>query len=216
MAEDRQIHAMIEFIERDAQEKAREFDDEAQALYDAEKAALVEQQKKKVINDFTEAQKKAEIAHRVTRAQLSKDERLRINDCRLSKLDQLKQDAEKKIRAMVSAGGAPYKKLLKDLLIQSAVGIECDATVVVRKQDEAEVKGLLKDAEAAVKKARGKTVTLTIAKENLTDADWGGMTLHSTDGKITNQNTLAYRMATVFTEQIPTLRHALFHPLGNQ
>ena len=48
MAEDRQIHAMIEFIERDAQEKAREFDDEAQALYDAEKAALVEQQKKKV------------------------------------------------------------------------------------------------------------------------------------------------------------------------
>jgi len=215
MAEDRQIHAMIEFIERDAQEKAREYDDEAQSLYDAEKATLVEAAKKKVAAEAEEAKKQAEVTRRVARAMLSKEERMRVNDARSAVLDTVQSQTEAKVRAVVKDAGK-YKQLLADLLRQSALAIDGDCEVTCRKQDEGTVKGLLKSAEEAVAAANGKKVSISLAKnKSLSDEeDWGGVVLTTTDGRISCHNTLKYRAQAVIKEQLPTLRHALFHPQG--
>eukprot|EP00672_Neobodo_designis_P018233 CAMPEP_0174827590 /NCGR_PEP_ID=MMETSP1114-20130205/822_1 /TAXON_ID=312471 /ORGANISM="Neobodo designis, Strain CCAP 1951/1" /LENGTH=218 /DNA_ID=CAMNT_0016061257 /DNA_START=59 /DNA_END=715 /DNA_ORIENTATION=- len=211
-SEDRQIQAMIEFIDRDAQEKVREYDDEAQALYDSEKANLVEAQKKKVIAATADAKKQLEVDRRVARAQVSKQERMRVMEARGEALDQVKQRTEQQVRQLVK-DSTKYKQLLADLLRQSAIAIAADADVVCRKQDEGVVKGLLKQAEEAAQQACGKAVKLTLSKEHLDDeASWGGVTLKSAGGhKVICDNTLAARTAHCFDEQMPTVRHYLFH-----
>jgi len=211
-SEDRQIQAMIEFIDRDAQEKVREYDDEAQAMYDSEKANLVEAQKKKVIAQTADAKKDLEVNRRVARAQVSKQERMRVMEARGEALDQVKQRTEEQVRALVK-DATKYKQLLADILRQSAVSIADDADVLCRKQDEQIVKGLLKQAEEAGSRATGKPMKLTLSKDKLDDeAAWGGVVLKSANNhKVICDNTLAARMAHCFDEQMPTVRYYLFH-----
>jgi vacuolar-type H+-ATPase subunit E/Vma4 len=105
------------------------------------------------------------------------------------------------------------KQLLADLLRQSAVAIAADADVLCRQQDEAIVKSLLKQAQDAAETATGKSVKLTLSKEKLDDeTSWGGVTLKSAKGgKVVCDNTLAARLTHCFEEQLPTVRHYLFH-----
>jgi V-type H+-transporting ATPase subunit E len=209
--EDRQIQAMIEFIERDAQEKAREYADEAQAMYDSEKANLVEAQKKKVVANSEENKKQMEINRRVARAQTSKQERMRVMEARGQAMSTLKARAEEDIRKLVK-DQTKYKQLLADLLRQSATAIAADAEVVVRQADEAVVNGLLKQAQEAAEQVIGKPVTLTMSKERLEDdVAWGGVTLKSANGKVVCNNTLSVRLAHCFEEQEPTMRYFLFN-----
>lgn len=210
--EDRQITAMIEFIDRDAQEKVREYDDEAQAMYDSEKANLVEAQKKKVLAAHEEAKKQLEINRRVGRAQVSKQERMRVEEARGEAVAQVQKLTREKVQKLINDQGK-YKQLLADLLRQSAVAIADDADVLCRKQDEGVVKSLLKQTEQAASAACGKPVKLTMSKDSLDDAAaWGGVTLKSSNGhKVVCDNTLAARTAHCFAEQMPTVRHYLLH-----
>lgn len=211
-SEDRQIQAMIEFIERDAQEKAREYDDEAQSLYDSEKANLVEAAKKKVAASSAEQKKQLDVDRRVARAQVSKQQRMRVMEERISVLENVKEQTKAGILKLVKDQGK-YKTLMADLLRQSAVAVDADADVFVRKADEGLAKGLLKQTEQAVQAATGKAVKLTIAKDNLDDDEaWGGCVLKSAGGhNIVCDNSLSYRTRNCFNEQLPTVRHFLFH-----
>lgn len=210
--EDRQIQAMIEFIDRDAQEKVREYDDEAQALYDSEKANLVEAQKKKVLATTEEAKKQLEVQRRVARAQISKQERMRVEEARGATVEAVQKRTQEEIKKLVK-DQTKYKQLLADLLRQSAISIAADADVLCRKQDEGVVKGLLKQAEDAATASTGKPVKLTLSKDKLDDEEsWGGVVLKSAGGhKVVCDNTLAARTSHCFAEQMPTVRHYLFH-----
>lgn len=214
MSEDKQIQAMIEFIERDAQEKIREYEDEAQNQYDAEKANLVEAEKKKVIASTENRKKQIEVDRRVNRALQVKEQRLRVMEERGRLLDTLQEGAKNEIFALMK-DLPKYKELLRGLMIQSAVAIQSDCEVLCRKADEATIKSFFAEAADAVLKATGKTVQFIIAKTSLTDEeDWGGVTLVSKDGKISCNNTLSYRARHAFTEQLPTIRYQLFHELA--
>jgi V-type H+-transporting ATPase subunit E len=208
--DDRQIHAMIEFIERDAHEKAREYDDEAQSVYDSEKASLVESQKKKVAQQAEKEKKKIDVDDRVGKARVSKAQRMKLLDERVAIVDNLKEQTQQQVQQLVN-NATKYKQLLADLLRQSAVAIEADANVQCRKSDEAVVKGLLPAAEQAVHQKTGLVVKLSIGKEPLEDAAWGGVILTSTDGRIKCNNTLKSRTEHCFAEQLPTVRHFLFN-----
>ena len=209
--EDRQIQAMIEFIDRDAQEKVREYDDEAQALYDSEKANLVEAQKKKVVAAAEDKKKSLEVDRRVARAQIAKQERMRVEEARGAAMDQVRKRTEDEIRKIVK-DQTKYKQLLADLLRQSAIAIAADAEVVCRKQDAAVVKGLLKQACDSACQSTGKNFTLKMSEQALEDeVAWGGVTLKTLNGKVVCDNTLAARTAHGFEEQMPTIRHQLFH-----
>ena len=212
MAEDdRQIHAMIEFIERDAHEKAREYDDEAQSVYDSEKASLVEAQKKKVAAEASKQMKQIDVQHRVQQAQSTKLQRMKLLDERVAIVDSLKDQTKLQVQGLVK-DATKYKQLLADLLRQAAIAVEADAVVKCRKADEAAVKTLLANAEQAAVSATGKPCTLSISADNLEDqVSWGGIMLTSADGKITCDNTLASRTSHCFAEQLPIVRHYLFN-----
>lgn len=210
MSEDKQIQAMIDFIERDAQEKIREYEDEAQNQYDAEKANLVEAEKKKVIASSENRKKQIEVERRVARANLVKEQRLRVMEERGVILDQLRDAAKAEVFALMK-DPAKYKVLLKGFFLQAAVALQSDCEVQCRKIDENVVKSLIAEGVEAVKAAHGKQVTISVSKTSLIDDAWGGVILVSADGKIVCNNTLSYRAHHAFHEQLPTIRYLLFH-----
>lgn len=214
MNEDKQIQSMVDFIDREAQEKVEELEQAAQEEYDTEKMRLVESEKAKVRADCEKKRKAAEVGQRVARANHMKTQRVRVMDERAKVLETLKDKVKAKILALVK-DEKKYKALMADLLRQAATSVASDGDVLVRKVDEALAKNLLRDAEVAVEKALGKPIKLTLSKNYLEDSEaWGGLVVQTPDGRVVCNNTLALRMTHMFGEQLPTVRYILFdeHP----
>ena len=211
MHEDKQIQGMVDFIERDAHEKARELEDEANAQYNSEKANYVEVEKKKVLANYEKRKADAEINRRVSAASHSQEQRMRLLDNRRELLDTLQNRVQQKIKGIINDQNK-YTALLQNLLNQAAVSVRADAEVTVRQQDVNVMKSLFKKAEAEVQRITGKKISLSVnTNEYLSDEeDWGGLILVGFNGQIVCQNTLAIRAKHVFEEQIPTVRHLMF------
>lgn len=210
MSEDRQIQSMIDFIEREAQEKAEELDAAAQEEYDVEKMRLVEAEKAKIRANLEKRKKQAEVERRVTRANHAKAQRLRVMEERATILQQLDELVKKKILALVN-DKTKYTQLLLDLIRQSFAAIQADAVVQCRKQDEQLITKALPDLHKWYE-SRGGSATLTVSKDFLDDGEaWGGVVLRSRDGRIVCNNTLSYRARHCFAEQTPTVRYYLFN-----
>ena len=212
MHEDKQIQGMVDFIERDAHEKARELEDEANAQYNSEKANYVEVEKKKALAAFEKSKKQVEIDRRVSAAGHSQEQRMRVLDTRREILDTLQSRVHSKITGVVN-DERKYAPLLQSLLSQAAVAVRADAVVTVRQKDANLVKGMFKNTETEVERITGRKIKLSLDNQNtLSDEqDWGGVVLVGFNGQITCENTLAIRAGHVFDEQLPTVRYQMFH-----
>ena len=209
--EERQIQSMIDFIEREADEKIQELKQMAEEEYDTEKMRLVESEKAKVRADAEKKKKNIEIQQRVARANHTKEQRVRLMEERARLLEELKASTRKKVGGLINDKNK-YKQLMADLLLQSVVAIQADSNVFVRKADEQVARALLKETETAYEKKTGKKVSLTLSKDSLDEEEsWGGVVLKTLDGKIICNNALAYRAESVFKEQLPTVRYLLFN-----
>eukprot|EP01084_Bolivina_argentea_P144596 253645_1 len=214
MSEERQIQSMIDFIEREAAEKAEELNYMGQEEYDTEKMRLVEAAKANVRADAEKKKKNVEVQQRVNRANHTKGQRVRVMESRAVLLEELKTKTKQKMVALVNNQNK-YKQLMGDLLKQSAKSIKGDSQVFTRKADANMVKGLLKETEQWYSNNCGGRISLSMSSESLDDDEaWGGVCLKTTDGKITCNNTLAYRSESIFKEQLPSVRYALFNPEG--
>lgn len=111
MSEARQIQSMIDFIEREAQEKAEEVDAAAQQEYDIEKMRLMQAEKSKIRSNLDKRKKQVDIDRRVARANYSKAQRLRLMDARAKVMDELHERTHKGVISFVS-DPAKYKPLL--------------------------------------------------------------------------------------------------------
>lgn len=211
MQEDKQIQGMVDFIERDAHEKARELEDEANAQYNSEKANFVEVEKKKVLAAFEKNKKQAEIDRRVTAAGHSQQQRMRVLDNRREILDSLQARIQQKVKSVIN-NQTQYAVLLQNLLNQAAVAVRADSVVTVRQADVNLIKSMFKKTEAEVLRITGKRVTLSVDNSNFLndEEDWGGVILVGFNGQITVPNTLAIRAQNVFEEQLPTVRYLMF------
>jgi V-type H+-transporting ATPase subunit E len=211
MSEDKQIQSMIDFIEREAKEKAEELDQSAQEEYDVEKMRLVEAEKNKIRAATENKKKQVEVERRVNRANHTKEQRVRMMEERAGVLAALRDQTQQKIKALVNDQNK-YRQLLTDLLRQALMAIQADTVVQCRKKDESLVQKAIKDVEAHYQKTTGKSASVTISKDSLVDEEsWGGIILSSTDGRIVCNNTLSYRCDHAFKEQLPTIRFMLFN-----
>lgn len=210
MSEDRQIQSMIDFIEREAHEKAEELDQAAQEEYDVEKMRLVEAEKAKIRANLEKRKKQVEVDRRVARANHSKKQRLHMMEERGVILESLKEDIKKRILAKVQ-DTAGYKPMLGGLMRQAAAAVDSDSVVVCRKEDEQLVNSLVGETVAWFKSTHGRDITIEVCRtENLKSEEaWGGVIFRSTDGRITSNNTLSARLGHCFTEQLPRIRYEL-------
>ena len=105
-----------------------------------------------------------------------------------------------------------YQQLLTDIIRQSVAVIISDVTIQCRKQDEPVIRKLIDETQQWYQAKSGKAVKLVVEKTYLNDAEaWGGVVLRSADGRIVCDNTLSYRAASCFAEQLPTIRYYLFN-----
>lgn len=212
MAEDRQIQSMIDFIEREAHEKAEELDQAAQEEYDVEKMRLVEAEKAKIRTNLDKKKKQVEVDRRVASAHHSKKQRIRLMEERGKVLDELKDICKSKIMNVVQ-DAKQYKLLLANLLNQSVAAVQDDCTVECVAEDDGLVKGLFSEAQAHYEKTTGNKVSITLDSSKLKREDvWGGLVVRSADGRITCNNTLVARMSHCFQEQLPRIRFNLLNP----
>lgn len=212
MSEARQIQSMIDFIEREAQEKAEELDSAAQEEYDVEKMRLVEAEKAKIRANLERKKKQVDVDRRVAGANYAKEQRLRVMEERARVMEKLHEQTKQRIMSMV-ANPSTYRQLLESLIHQSLLAIRTDSVLRCRREDEPEVARMVKDLERWYQEKTGSSATIQTSKDFLDSTEaWGGVIVASTDGRIICNNTLSYRTRTCFDEQLPTVRYYLFNP----
>ncbi|EPY37591.1 V-type H+-transporting ATPase subunit E [Angomonas deanei] len=210
MSEARQIQSMIDFIEREAQEKVEELEAAAPGGVRRGEDASGGGREDQDQGQHGKKKKQAEVDRRVGRANYSKEQRMRVMEERAKIMEKLHEETRKRVSAIV-ANGSAYEKLLKDLLYQSLLSIRSDSVVHVRQEDEKKVSALLGELQRWYKEKTGTEATVSVSKEYLNEDSWGGVVVVSTDGRIVCNNTLSYRTKSSFEEQLPTIRYYLFN-----
>eukprot|EP00796_Vickermania_ingenoplastis_P008227 gene8227-5749_t len=211
MSEARHIQSMIDFIEREAQEKVEELEAAAQEEYDVEKMRVVETEKAKIRALTDKKKTQVDIDCRVSKANFSKTQRMRIMAERAKVMEELEEVTKKGILATI-ANPSEYETLLRDLIRQSILAIRTSVVVTCIKEDESVVNSLMKGLVDWYRSQRNEAITITVSKNYLDKEEvWGGVVVASADGRIVCNNTLAHRAKTCFEEQLPAVRYYLFN-----
>ncbi|CCD18172.1 putative ATP synthase (E 31 kDa) subunit [Trypanosoma vivax] len=212
MTEERQIQSMIDFIERETQEKADELNSAAQEEYDLEKMGLVEAEKVKARATGEKKIKQVDVDRRVARANFPKIQRLRIMEEQSKIVDQLKENVKKKLLTSVR-DTRRYSELLVKLIHEALLAVRAKAVIHVCKDDESLVKNMVSDLNKWYEDKLGTPTSITLSKDYLSGEEaWGGVLVKSEDGHIVCNWTLSSRMRNCLNDQLPTIRYYLFDP----
>lgn len=212
MSEARHIQSMIDFIEREAMEKAEELEAAAQEEYDVEKMRVVETEKSKIRSVHEKKRAQVDIDCRVSKANFSKAQRMRVMSERAKVMDDLYATTKEKILKTI-CDSTTYQELLKKLIRESLLSIRSSVIISCIEEDKKQIVSLLPQLIDWYQSVKKEHITITVSEEFLSKEDvWGGVMVASLDGRIVCNNTLSHRTKTCFEEQLPTVRYYLFTP----
>ncbi|KAI3327037.1 ATPase, V1/A1 complex, subunit E [Xylariaceae sp. AK1471] len=206
-----ELRKMTAFIKQEAIEKAREIEIKANEEFSIEKSKLVRQETDAIDATYAKKFKQASMTQQITRSTVANKTRLRVLGARQELLDDIFEQASKKL-ADASKDEKKYKTVLKGLLLEGMYALsEDDLTVRARKADGKIVKEAAKDAEKEYEKETGNTSKLQLDEENpLPDGSSGGVFVIGGNGKIEINNTLEERLRLLQNSALPAVRKALF------
>nr|CCC53515.1 putative ATP synthase [Trypanosoma vivax Y486] len=203
---------MIDFIEREAQEKADELNSATQEEYDVEKMRLVESEKVKARATGGKKNKQVDVDRCFARANFSKIQRLRIMKEQSKIVDRLKENVKKKLLTFVKDTKG-YSELLVKLIHEALLAVRANAVIHVCKDDESLVKNMLSDLKKWYEDKLGTPTSITLSKDYLSGEEaWGRVLVKSEDGHIVCNWTLSSRMRNCLNDQLPDIRYYLFDP----
>ena len=204
---------MQAFIEKEAQEKAKEIRLKADEEYEIEKASIVRSETAAIDATYEQNLKKASLAQQITKSTIGNKTRLRILGTKEEVLTEIFDEAEKNLKKITAKGGE-YKPILAGLIEEGLLALlEEDVSIRVRKVDLA----LAQEAvEIAAKEFEAKAkfaVKVAVDDENFLSKDIaGGVVVINGTGKIEVNNTLEERLKLLSEEALPGLRLELFGP----
>ncbi|OWM81601.1 V-type proton ATPase subunit E2 [Punica granatum] len=217
----KQIQQMIRFIRQEAEEKANEISVSAEEEFNIEKLQIVDSEKKKIRQEYERKAKQVEVRKKIEYS-------MQLNACRLKYLqaqddvvNSMKEAATKEL-LRVSNNKNSYKKLLKDLIVQSLLRLKEPAVLLrCREVDRKLVESILEKAKKEyADKAKTQPPTITLGEgvflppppksaDSHEPSCSGGVVLASQDGKIVCENTLDARLDVVFRQKLPEIRKRL-------
>jgi len=157
---------MTAFIQEEAREKANEIRLNADREFSIEKAKLVQQETDAIDVVYAKKFKQASMAQQITRSTVANKTRLRVLAARQELLDDIFEQAAKKL-AEASKDKSKYKTVIKGLLLEGMYALsEEDLTVRAREADTDLVKDAAKDAEKEYEEKTGKSAKLTLDEED--------------------------------------------------
>ncbi|XP_078174638.1 V-type proton ATPase subunit E-like [Carex rostrata] len=218
----KQITQMVAFIRQEAEEKASEISVSAEEEFNIEKLQLFEGEKKKIRQEYEKKEKQVEIRKKIEYSMQLNASRITVLQAQDDLVTSMREAAGKEL-LLISGNQAAYKKLLKELIIQSLLRLKEPAVLLrCRKDDYALVDSVLDSAkkEYATKASVfppeiviDTNVFLPAAPSSFQEHGLfcsGGVVLASKDGKIVCENTLDARLDVVFRKKLPEIRRRLF------
>lgn len=240
-----ELKKMTAFIRQEALEKAREIHLKADEEFAIEKSKLVRQETAAIDREYEKKFKTASMSQQITRSTMANKTRLRVLGARQSLLDELFEEARKKVAE--TSKNDKYPEILKGLILEcmyllneKKVGVRC------RKQDKDEVEKAAKEAAEEYKKnldlevetwidednalpddsyaySTPQSSTIPIASHFLSDEltifpfhSAGGVSIVGGNGKIELNNTFEERLRMCETDALPSVRVVLFGDNANR
>ncbi|PON44323.1 ATPase, V1/A1 complex, subunit E [Parasponia andersonii] len=217
----KQIQQMVRFIRQEAEEKANEIYVSAEEEFNIEKLQLVEAEKKKIRQEYERKEKQVEVRKKIEYSMQLNASRIKVLQAQDDVVNSMKDVASKEL-LNVSRDHHVYRKLLKDLIVQSLLRLKEPAVLLrCREADLDLVESVLESAaEEYANKAKVSPPEIIVDNVFLPPAPShhhahglfcsGGVVLASRDGKIVCENTLDARLDVVFRKKLPEIRKRLF------
>ncbi|KAH7235758.1 ATPase, V1/A1 complex, subunit E [Fusarium tricinctum] len=206
-----ELSKMTAFIKQEAMEKAREIEIKANEEFEIEKSKLVRQETDAIDTQYEKKFKQATMSQQITRSTVSNKTRLKVLGARQEMLDNIFEEAQKKLAEGAKDKGK-YQKALKGLLLEGFYALnEPELQVRSRKKDYDIVKKAIEEAAKEYKKELGKDITAKIQEDDpLPEGIAGGVSIISGSGKIDIDNTFEARLRLLEESAAPAVREALF------
>lgn len=204
---------MVEFIRKEADEKAQEIKLKANEEYEIEKASIVRSETEAIDQSYERKYKQAALSQQIAKSTLANKIRLKVLGAKEDGLQEVIEAARSKLKD-VSKNKDSYQKVLTGLIEEGLYAL-MDAKVSLRVR-EADVSLAEKAAEEAAKtfeKNAGFSVEVSVDKENSLPADAaGGVVIVNSTGKIDVNNTLEERLKLLSDSGLPAIRMSIFGP----
>jgi len=159
-----ELRKMTAFIRQEALEKAREIHLKADEEFSIEKSKLVRSETSRIDGEYQKKFTQAGMSQQITKSTLANKTRLRILSAKQELLDELFEDANKKLAQSAGKDKGSYEKILKGLILEGLYALnEKKVTLKCRKKDEEVVKKAAEAAKSEYKdKMKGKEVDVQI------------------------------------------------------
>ncbi|KAF3797213.1 V-type proton ATPase subunit E [Colletotrichum gloeosporioides] len=206
-----ELRKMTAFIKQEAMEKAREIEIKANEEFAIEKSKLVRQETDAIDTQYEKKFKQAQMSLQITRSTVTNKTRLKVLGARQELLDDIFEDARKKLAA-ATKDKAKYQGILKNLVLEGLYALnEPEVQIRARKADYDAVKKAIEDATKEYKKEVGKDSAAKIDEsEPLPAESAGGIFIIGGQGKIEINNTFEERLNLLQDTSLPAVRQTLF------
>lgn len=203
-----ELTKMVEFIKKEAEEKAKEIRIKANEEYEIEKAEIVRSEIANIDKEFEVKNKQAAMSQQIVKSTAANKTRLEVLGSKSEILDKVFEEAEEGLK-QVSKDAKKYEELLTKLIIQSAELLK-NEDVVIASVRESDKDIAAKAAKAASEQIKGD-VEIKIDENNFVNPDSaGGIVLSTESGNISIDNTLEERLHLLGTKSMPLVRLELF------
>ncbi|CAI0652951.1 V-type proton ATPase subunit E [Colletotrichum fructicola] len=206
-----ELRKMTAFIKQEAMEKAREIEIKANEEFAIEKSKLVRQETDAIDTQYEKKFKQAQMSLQITRSTVTNKTRLKVLGARQELLDDIFEDARKKLAA-ATKDKAKYQGILKNLVLEGLYALnEPEVQIRARKADYDAVKKAIEEATKEYKKEVGKDTAAKIDEsEPLPAESAGGIFIIGGQGKIEINNTFEERLNLLQDTSLPAVRQTLF------
>ncbi|WKT47742.1 V-type ATPase subunit E [Fusarium oxysporum f. sp. vasinfectum] len=176
-----------------------------------QQSKLVRQETDAIDSQYEKKFKQATMSQQITRSTVANKTRLKVLGARQELLDNIFEEAQKKLAEGAKDKGK-YQKALKGLLLEGFYALnEPELQVRARKKDYDVVKKAIEEAAKEFKKELGKDITAKIQEDDpLPEGIAGGVVVISGNGKIDIDNTFEARLRLLEESAAPAVREALF------
>ncbi|KAJ6765370.1 ATPASE H+-TRANSPORTING V1 SUBUNIT E1A-RELATED [Salix purpurea] len=222
----KQIQQMARFIRQEAEEKANEISVSAEEEFNIEKLQILEAEKKRIRQEFVRKTKQVDIRRKIEYSMQLNASRIKALQAQDDIVNSMKESACKQL-LRVSNNKKEYRKLLKDLIVQSLIRLKEPAVLLrCREVDRKIVESVLDDAcrlYAAKAQVHAPDVTIDTtvylppppkSPDSHEPFCSGGVVMASKDGKIVFENTLDARLDVAFRKKLPEIRKQLLGKVG--
>ncbi|CAN1300388.1 V-type proton ATPase subunit E [Linum perenne] len=142
-----QIQQMCRFIRQEAEEKANEISVSGEEEFNIEKLQLLETEKKKIRQEFERKEKQVDVRKKIEYSMQLNASRIKVLQAQDDVVNSMKEVAAKDI-LNVSRDHNGYKKLLKDLIVQSLLRLKEPAVLLRCRKEDAHLVESVVDAAA--------------------------------------------------------------------